>query len=251
MLVMKHGFGGLTDRFLRKAKNGKRAGDDNGRPGRGFPTPRRIRMALQELGPTFVKLGQLMSTRADIFPPEYIEEFEKLQDRVPPAPFADIRNLIEAQWGRPLLEVFSDFSPEPLAAASVAQVHLAETPNKERVAVKIIRPGIDRKIREDIRLMYHLAVKLEKKFEMARIIGLVDLVKEFERVIQKELDMFIEGGSIEKFRKNFRRSSEIYIPKVYWEYTTKSVLVMEHIDGVKMDRVDEIVSLGIDPKRLH
>jgi len=207
-------------------------------------------MALQDLGPTFIKLGQLMSTRADIFPSEYIEEFKKLQDQVPPAPFCDIKHLIEAQLKRPLLEIFAEFNPEPLAAASVAQVHLARTRNDNWVAVKVIRPGILGKIQEDIRLMYYIAARFEKTFEMGRIIGALGLVKEFEHVIYKELDMFLEGGSIEKFRKNFRESSEIYIPQVYWDYTTKSVLVMEHIDGIKMDHVDEIEAQGIDPKEI-
>ncbi|MBI4772969.1 MAG: AarF/ABC1/UbiB kinase family protein [Deltaproteobacteria bacterium] len=250
LLVMKHSLGDVTERLLGRTKRGKEAADEHLWLRSGFPTPTRFRMALQDLGPTFVKMGQLMSTRADIFPPEYIEEFKKLQDQVPPAPFSDIKQLVEGQLRRPLLEVFAEFDPEPLAAASVAQVHLATTRNNERVAVKVIRPRIRGKIQEDIRLMYYLAARFEKTFEMGRIIGATELVKEFERVIYKELDMFIEGGSIEKFRKNFRGSSEIYIPKVYWDYTTKSVLVMEHIDGIKMDHVQEIEAQGIDPKEV-
>ncbi len=236
-LLVRHGLGDIADRFLR------RRGDEPRR----IPQPRRIRLVLEELGPTFVKLGQMMSSRADIFPPDYIREFKKLQDQVPPAPFPEVRRLVEEQLQRSIEEVFLEFDPKPLAAASVAQVHLARLSDCGEVAVKIIRPGIHRKIREDIRLMRYLASRFERSFEMGRHIGAVDLVAEFERTLSKELDMLIEAGSMEKFRQNFRSSSEICIPKVFWEHTTKSVLVMEHIRGIKMDRVEEIKSRGIDP----
>ena len=207
-------------------------------------------MALEELGPTFIKLGQMMSSRADIFPPEYIEEFRKLQDQIPPAPFPEVKRLLEGQLQSKLGEVFSTFEEQPLAAASVAQVHLATIPALGEVAVKVIRPGIHKKIREDIRLMHYLAERLEKSFEIGRIIGPVQIVREFERTIQKELDMLIEAGSMEKFRQNFQTSPEIYIPQVHWDFTTKSVLVMEHIRGIKMDCVDEIRRQGTDPREL-
>ncbi len=122
--------------------------------------------------------------------------------------------------------------------------------NGDRVAVKVIRPGIERKIREDIHLMVFFAEKLEKMFEFARIIGAVNLVKEFERTIFRELDMFIEGGNIEKFAANFEGSQEIYTARIYWEHTVKSVLVMEYIDGIKMDQVEQIRAAGIDPKEI-
>jgi ubiquinone biosynthesis protein len=189
-----------------------------------------------------------MSTRADIFPPEYIEEFTKLQDQVPPVSFSDIKRVIEQELRRPLEEIFEEFTPKSMAAASVAQVHLAKLFSGEDIAVKIIRPNIDKEIRKDIRLMYSLAKRAEKISEIARVIGAVNLVKEFERVIFKELDMFIEAGNIEKFANNFKSDDEIYIPKVYWDYTTKSVLTMEHIPGIKMDQVDDISAHGMDPK---
>jgi ubiquinone biosynthesis protein len=235
-LLIKHGFGDVSQRLLRRDYR--------------FPHPRRIRLALEELGPTFVKLGQMMSTRADLFPPEYIEEFKKLQDQISPVSFQEIKELIEGELKHPLAEIFSQFISEPLAAASVAQVHLASLRETEKVAVKVIRPGIRKKIKEDIRLMYYLAEKFERSFEAGRIIGAIELVKEFERTIYKELDMHIEAGSIEKFRENFKDSKEIYIPKVHWDYVTKSVLVMEHIEGIKMDRVEEIRRHGMDPKEI-
>ena len=250
-VLVKHGFGDLVDRRAGgwgKKPEGSTDQDAPARPG--FPSPRRVRLALEELGPSFVKLGQLMSTRADIFPPEYIEEFKKLQDQVPPAPFPGIKHIIESELKRPLSRIFQEFDTEPVAAASVGQVHVATLFSGEKVAVKVIRPGIDKKIREDIRLMYFLANRIETTFEVGRILGVVNLVKEFERVIFRELDMLIEAGSIEKFAFNFKNDEEIHIPKVYWDYTSKSVLVMEHIDGIKMDQVETMRALGIDPKEI-
>lgn len=246
-VLVKHGFGGLIERLF--SSRGKQAKDSEGdllfRVG--VPSARRIRLALEELGPSFVKLGQLMSTRADIFPPEYIEEFKKLQDRVPPIPFQEVKAVIEKETGRPLSEVFSEFQEQSIAAASVGQVHLGRLHTGEKTAIKVIRPGIERRIREDLRLMYFLAARAEKAMEVARVIGAVNLVREFERNIFRELDMMIEAGSIEKFSRNFEEVQELYIPKVYWEYTTRSVLVMEHIEGIKMDQVEEIRAAGIDP----
>jgi ubiquinone biosynthesis protein len=249
--MVKHGLGDILDRISNRSKVS--ATIENDRPVAGrtvYPSPQRIRRVLEELGPSFIKLGQLMSTRADIFPPEYIAEFKKLQDQVPPIPFAEIKAVVERELKRPISDIFVSIEEEALAAASVAQVHRAELAEDRRVVVKVIRPGIDKKIREDIRLMYYFAEKIEKSFEIGKIIGFVDLVKEFERSIFRELDMYIEAGNIERFAQNFRDSEELYIPKVFWDYTARSVLVMEHIDGIKMDRVDEIIANNIDPKEI-
>lgn len=248
-IFVKHGLGDIAERLFKKAE--KEPVDPRQKEWtvkNGFPSPPRIRCVLEELGPSFIKLGQLMSTRADIFPAEYVEEFTKLQDQVPPIPFSDIKRVIEQELGRPLEEIFEEFTPKSIAAASVAQVHLAKLFSGEEIAVKVIRPNIDKEIRKDIRLMYAMAKRAERISEIARVIGAVNLVKEFERVIFKELDMFIEAGNIEKFANNFKSDDEIYIPEVYWDYTTKSVLTMEHIPGIKMDRVDDISAHGMDPK---
>ncbi len=248
-IFVKHGLGDIAERLFKRA--GQEPDDqkqEEWRVKNGFPSPQRIRRVLEELGPSFIKLGQLMSTRADIFPPEYIEEFTKLQDQVPPVPFSDIKRVIEQELRRPLEEIFEEFTPKSMAAASVAQVHLAKLFSGEAVAVKVIRPNIDKEIRKDIRLMYTMAKRAENVSEIARVIGAVNLVKEFERVIFKELDMFIEAGNIDKFANNFKSDDEIYIPEVYWDYTTKSVLTMEHISGIKMDQVDVIRAHDMDPK---
>ena len=225
--------------------------DTPGEPAPGtlrIPSPGRIRQALEELGPSFIKLGQLMSTRADVFPPAYIDEFRKLQDSVAPFPFRQARRVVETELKRPLSEIFADFESAPQGAASVAQVHKATLYSGEQVAVKIIRPGIDRIIQKDIRLMYYFARKLEKWFEVARLLGAVNLVQEFERTIFRELDMYIEAGSIEKFGSLFEDSNEIHIPSVHWDYTTRAVLVMEYIDGCKMDDIAAISAYGINPR---
>jgi len=250
-VLVKHGLGDILDRIFFRDRAG-----DTGQEGKVlisktvYPSAGRIRRVLEELGPSFIKLGQLMSTRADIFPPEYIQEFKKLQDRVPPIPYGQIKTVIEDDLTRPLDEIFESFAKESLAAASVAQVHLAELKHGRKVAVKVIRPGIHKKIREDIRLMYYFAEKIENSFEIGRVIGAENLVKEFERNIFRELDMFTEAGNIERFAENFSNTDELYIPRVHWNLTSRSVLVMEHIEGIKMDQVAEIEAQGIDPKEI-
>ena len=240
-ILMKHGMGEIVDRLKGRGRSATKAG---------LPDPVRIRRILEELGPSFIKLGQLMSTRGDLFPPEYIDELTKLQDQVPPIPFNAIRTLIEVESGKPLDRLFADIDEHAMAAASVAQVHAAHLKSGEKVAVKVIRPGIEKRIRKDIQVMYYFAARLERSFELGRIIGAVNLVTEFERTIFRELDMLIEAGNIERFTKSFQGVDEIHIPKVHWDFTSRSVLVMEHIDGIKMDRVDEIRRAGIDPEEV-
>lgn len=249
-VLLKHGFGDITERLFNGRKNRAEVPHADTFFRNGFPSPLRMRLAIEELGPSFVKLGQLMSTRADIFPREYIDEFKKLQDMVPPVPFVEVKAVMEREIKRPLSEIFSEFVEKPIAAASVGQVHTAKLHSGETVAVKIIRPGIAGRIEEDLRLMYFMAARAEKTLEIARVIGATNLVREFERNITRELDMLVEAGSIEKFAKNFEDVDEIYIPKVYWDFTTRSVLVMEHIDGIKMDQVAKIRAAGIDPKEI-
>ncbi len=249
-VLVRHGFGSLLDRI------GARTGVDSSRSGtetpprRGFPTPIRLRRALEELGPSFIKLGQMLSLRGDLIPLAYVEELRKLQDQVSPIPFAQIRRTIETELEKPLSEVWETLDETAMAAASVAQVHLGRLRDGTRVAVKVIRPGITKHIREDIGLMYYFAERLERHFEFGRIIGATNVVREFERTIFRELDMFIEAGSIEKFGANFAGSTEIVIPEVYWDFTTRSVLVMTCMDGIKMDRVAELKAAGLDPKRV-
>lgn len=250
-IMVKHSLGDLTDRLFKSGSKEASSPDPADYPLKsGYPSPSRIRRVLEELGPSFIKLGQLMSTRADIFPPEYIEELRKLQDSVPPVAFKDIRTVIEDEFGQSLEDIFKSFEPKSTAAASVAQVHVAELHTGEKVAVKIIRPGIEKKIRQDIKLMLSLAEKLERKFDVGKKIGFINLAHEFERTIFKELDMLTEAGHMERFAGHFEDSEELVIPRVHWAYTSKSVLVMEHIDGIKMDQVEIMREQGIDPKEI-
>ncbi len=238
-VLIKHGMGEIADRMKGRTTTRIKSG---------LPDPVRIRLALEELGPSFIKLGQLMSTRADLFPPEYIDEFTKLQDQVPAVPFEEISQLIKAELGEPVAQLFAGIEEKALAAASVAQVHTALLGTGEKVAVKVVRPGIETRIRKDIQVMYYFAARFERTFELGRIVGAVNLVKEFERTIFRELDMLTEAGNIERFTRSFEDVDEIHIPKVHWDYTSRSVLVMEFIDGIKMDRVAQIRNQGIDPK---
>jgi len=174
-VLIKHGFGNVADRLFRaQAKTGLEA-NGTALPS-GFPSPVRLRQVLEELGPSFIKLGQLLSTRADLLSPAFIEEFRKLQDQVPAVSYSLIKRQVESDLAKPLESVFKFFDPTPMAAASVAQVHAAILATGEETAVKVVRPGIERIIRKDIRLMYALAERLEKTFETIRILGAVTLV---------------------------------------------------------------------------
>jgi len=210
----------------------------------------RLRLAFQELGPSFIKLGQLLSSRADILPEPYILELQKLQDRVPALSFDQIKPLLDAAFGNDIKEIFTDFTEKPIAAASVAQVHAATLASGQKVAVKIIRPGILKQIRNDIRVMYFFAKRLESAFGTARVIGLTNIVREFERTIFNELDMHIEAGTIDRFARHYQYVNEIHIPKVFWDLTSKSILVMEFVEGVKVDQVEAICQMGLDPKKI-
>jgi ubiquinone biosynthesis protein len=240
-ILLKHGLGEISERLWGKHKAKTRIG---------LPAPDRIRRVMEDLGPSFIKLGQLLSTRGDVLPPEYTEELSKLQDQVPPVPFSDIQPLIEAELRQNLDTIFESIEENALAAASVAQVHTARLKSGEKVAVKVVRPGIEKRIKKDLLLMHYFAAGIEKKMELGRIMGAVNLVKEFEHTIFRELNMLVEGGHIERFAENFNNSDEIHIPRVHWQHTSKSVLVMEYIEGIKMDNVAEIKRLGIDPQEV-
>ena len=250
-VLIRHFWGNVSDWFNVSDITSSKSGEVNKNGSSPvFPSPERIRRTLEDLGPSFIKLGQLMSTRADLFPAPYIEELRKLQDQVPAVSFSEIQQVIEEELKEPISGIFRECCSESVAAASVSQVHSARLFTGEKVAVKVIRPGIRKIIEQDIQLMYYLSGKIEKYLELGKIIGATNIVKEFERTIFNELDMFIEAGNINRFAKNFQDSSEIHIPEVHWELTSKSVLVMEFIEGVKMDQVDAIRALGLDPEEI-
>ncbi len=213
-------------------------------------TGTRIRLVLEELGPTFIKLGQVASTRADVFPSDWIEELKKLQDNVPPVPFSYIKLSVERSLKKPLLEVFKTFEEVPIASASIAQVHFAELPSGDKVAVKVKRPNIEETIEADLSVMLLVAELLEKHIKQAKRYRAIDIVGEFSRVIHREQDLSVEGGNIHRFRRIFKDETRLYIPDVYWDYTTPDVLTMERISGVPIDEVEAIAAMGLDIKKI-
>jgi len=212
--------------------------------------PVRIRRALEELGPTFVKLGQVLATRVDMFPPHWIAEFEKLHSQVPAVPY-DILHpyLVAALKGEPS-EVFGEFDPVPLAAASIAQVHRATLKDGTPVVVKIRRPGIEAVIRSDLRIMEHAARLLESEMPDSRRYDPVHIVSQFRRSLSRELDLAKEARNIDQFSRHFADDPLVKIPRVYWEFTNDRVNVQEQMIGMVGVVPDKLRAHGLDPKLL-
>ncbi|MFO7528241.1 MAG: ubiquinone biosynthesis regulatory protein kinase UbiB [Marinobacter sp.] len=220
-----------------------------------FPQPKlsrgdRLRLALEELGPVFVKFGQILSTRRDLLPDDMAESLKQLQDRVPPFPSDSARNIIETSLGKPVSELFAEFSPDPMASASVAQVHAATLSNGQRVVVKVLRPGIEKVIHQDLALMYLMAGLLEKYWSEGKRLHPVDVVADYDSTIHDELDLQREAANASQLRRNFENSSLIYIPFIDWDYTRKSVLVMERIHGIPIADVPALEAAGVNMKVL-
>lgn len=203
-----------------------------------MPRGRRLRYAFQELGPTFIKLGQILSIRADLLPPDIIEELSYLQDEVEPFSSEEALNIIEEELKISPLELFSYINEEPLAAASIGQVHYAELKDGRQAAIKVKRPGVEEIIETDIEILFDIAQFAQKHTSLGETYDLIGLVEEFQESLQKELDYVAEGKNAELFNKNFSKNNKVYIPQVYWEYTTTSVLALEYIDGLKLSDVD-------------
>jgi ubiquinone biosynthesis protein len=194
-----------------------------------------VRKALEELGPTFIKLGQALSSRPDILPVEYVQEFNKLQDEVPPAPFAEIKEILYAEFGRPLEEVFTSFNPEPIASASIGQVYAAVLPSGQPVVVKVRRPGVEKLIEQDIQILADMAEWLTAHSDLGKSYDLVSLLDEFAFRIHHELDYQREGHNADIFRRQFHGDACIHIPKVYWKFTTSCVITLERVYGIKIN----------------
>ena len=206
----------------------------------------RIRYTLEALGPIFVKLGQMLSTRPDLLPPDIAAELAKLQDRVPPFPGEVAIKVIEDAYGKPINDVFEYFDPIPLASASIAQVHVARLVGGKEVIVKVVRPDIIKTIKRDIALLYTIAGLAEKFWQDGRRLRPVEVIREYEKTIHDELDMQREAASATQLRRNFQDSDILYIPEVYWPSTRKSVMVMERIHGTPIGDVESLVSQNID-----
>ena len=210
----------------------------------------RLRLVLEELGPIFIKFGQLLSTRRDMVPEDIADELASLQDNVPPFGEEAARTLIENALGDSIDNLFATFSMTPLASASVAQVHTATLPGGEEVVVKVVRPGIEKIIAQDIALLKGVAEFVEHNIDQGKRLRAVEVVQDYEYIIHDELNLMSEGANATQLARNFENSELLYVPKVYWDYTRNNVLVMERIYGIPVSRVAELQAAGINLKIL-
>ncbi len=206
----------------------------------------RIRLALEELGPTYIKFGQILSTRPDLIPVELVGELAKLQDHVPSFPYEEVEAIVEKELGSSPEDLFQSIETTPLASASVAQVHRAVLHNGDTVAIKVRRPGIRRTIEVDLEIMLHLATLMERHVEEISLHKPVRIVEEFAEALEKEIDFTIEAGNIERMGRLSLGDATIYVPKVYRDYTSLRVLTIEFVDGIKISRIDAIAAAGLD-----
>ncbi|HWK55165.1 MAG TPA: ubiquinone biosynthesis regulatory protein kinase UbiB [Hyphomicrobiales bacterium] len=210
----------------------------------------RVRLALQELGPIFIKFGQLLSTRRDLVPADIADALALLQDRVAPFDGEEARALVERALGSPIAQHFAHFDTTPLASASVAQVHPAMLHDGSSVVVKVLRPGIDKIIASDLALMHHVASLIEARVPGSRRLRLREVVRDYEYVIRDELNLLNEAANTSQLRRNFENSPQLYVPRIHWEYCRENVMVAERIYGIPVNQVDELRAAGIDIKRL-
>jgi len=210
----------------------------------------RLRLAMQELGPIYVKFGQILSTRRDLLPPKLADELAKLQDDVEPFDVDDARAIVEEQLEAPIDELFAKFENTPLASASIAQVHGAELKDGRSVVVKIVRPGIEHRIRRDVTLISSLGRLVRRYHPEGERIRPDEVVGEFARVIDGELDMQAEAANATSIRRNFEGSSDLYIPQIYWEFSASRVLVMERVSGIPVRNTEQLRAMGVDMEKL-
>jgi len=214
------------------------------------PRGERLRCALEDLGPIFIKFGQILSTRRDFLPEDVAQEFSKLQDRVPPFPGEQARTIIEDAFGKKIDEIFLEFDETPLASASIAQVHAAKMKDGREMIVKVVRPDVEEIIRRDLGLMYFLAEKAERYTVDGRRLGPVNVIAEFEKTLLGELDLMREAANASQLRRNFADSDKLYVPEVCWDLTHKNVMVMERISGIPVDDIESLKAAGVDLKWL-
>jgi len=228
-VAVRHGFGYVVDGRRRGEVDTDLTGSARGR---------HLREMLDELGPTFVKFGQLLSTRPDVVPPDIIAELRGLQDDVRPFPYADVERTIQEELGQPIGRLFTEFDETPLAAASIGQVHRAVLPNGRRVVVKVQRPNAPRQIEADLSLLYQAARLAKERIRALDFIDTHEIVDEFARSIRQELDYRLEGRNADTFHKDFAGHPHVAIPRVYWTYTRSRVLTLERLDGEQLGDLD-------------
>ena len=251
-ILLNHGFGDVVERLalMRYRRWWRRVIMRKPEPAPSLTVAQRIRLAIEELGPTFVKFGQVISTRPDLVPAPIIAELEKLQENVPPFSGTVAMHLLEAELGAPVAKLFAQFDAQPVAAGSLGQVHRAVHFDGRQLAVKIRRPTAVRDIERDLSLMTDLAVLIERHLPEAEIFDPVGLVNQFARTIRREINFAREGRTMDEFRRLFRNDATLCIPKVCWELTTEAVLTMEFVEGLKIADLDGLIGAGIVPSEI-
>ncbi len=217
---------------------------------RDAPLGERIRLALEELGPIFVKFGQAISTRRDLLPPDIADELAKLQDAVPPFPTEQAVAILEAAYGHPVDTVFSRFDRKPLAAASIAQVHTAALPDGTEVIVKVLRPGVREQIEQDLEVMRTIAALAARYWEHGKRLKPLDVVREYEQTIIDELDLMREAGNAAQLKRNFEGSEMLYVPEIFWDFCRPEVLVQERIHGIPISDMAALRAAGTNIEKL-
>lgn len=249
-VLLNHGFNDVVERlhlwrYLQWWRRLRRR-----QPEPRLTRPQRIRLALEELGPTFVKFGQVMSTRPDLVPPEVIRELTQLQERVPPFSSQQALKLIEEELGSPPEKMFAEFDPEPLAAGSLGQVHWARHFDGTPLAVKIRRPNVVREIERDLSLLFELAPLVERHIPESEIFDPVGLVNQLARSIRREINFTREGRTMDEFRRLFRNDATLVIPRVYWDLSTEAIVTQEFIEGLKVGDREALMMAGYSPQEL-
>ncbi|MGA1865142.1 MAG: ABC1 kinase family protein [bacterium] len=254
-VLIKHGFGQIIEQlhlqdFLSMGMRVVTFRPPIGKPKTRVSVHVRVRHVFEELGPTFIKFGQLLSMRPDIMPKEFINEFKKLQDNLPPLPFPIIKKVIEEELECPSCDIFADIREIPTGSASIAEVHEATLKDGTSVMIKVQRPKIEQQIDTDINILFYIAHLLEKYMPESRFYDPVGLIEQFSKSIHQELDFTLEASNTQKFNTLFEGDSTVVIPKVYWDLTSKRVLILQKISGVRINDLEEIDARGWDRKLL-
>ncbi len=247
-IFVNHGFGTLIDRLgiLKYLKIEKQTKEYTERENLKLSVGERLKLSFEELGPTFIKLGQIMSTRPDLLPRDIIHELEKLQDAVAPFPITEVREVIEFELGDKLENIFREFKEEPIAAASIGQVHRAKLLSGKEVVVKVQRPNIEKNIELDIGILKDLADFIDNRTRFGKLYSFSKMVEEFETTLTNELDFRMEGENAETFKVNFEDDANVIVPEISWIHTTNRVLTMEEIQGASLKNFEVLDQLGLD-----
>src|SRR5699024_9831081 len=232
---------GITDRKMKAPKDASEDINNNL-----VNLGHKLRLALQELGPTFIKLGQIASTRRDVVPEEIGRELEKLQDDVHGFSFEEVEEIFKEEFNQTIDELFKNFTKEPLATASIGQVHIAHLHNGKEVAIKIQRPNIKNTMETDLDILFHLARLIENRTKWGKRYRILDVIEDFSDSLRNELDYLLEGRNGHKMRQIFAEDSKIRVPKIYWDYTTRKILTMEMVHGIKVNQVEQLKAEGYD-----